>query len=70
MQIKINEQIHHLEKPYPTFLQEALNVLVPDLKAKGIAIALNNQVVPRTLWAETPIADHAELLIITATQGG
>ncbi|WDF67370.1 sulfur carrier protein ThiS [Sphingobacterium oryzagri] len=70
MQITINKKIHHLTEPYPLSLQEALHLLVPDLKAKGIAVALNDQVVPRTLWSETPIADQADLLIITATQGG
>lgn len=70
MQITINEEIHYLEKPYPSYLQEVLDLLVPDLKTKGIAIALNDQVIARKLWPETPISDQAELLIITATQGG
>ncbi|TDS11777.1 sulfur carrier protein ThiS [Sphingobacterium paludis] len=70
MQIKINNQHHQLREPFPASLQEALDLLVPDLKPKGVAVALNQRVVPRPLWAQTEISDQAELLIITATQGG
>lgn len=70
MQITINNQHHQLHEPFPASLQEALNLLVPQLKAKGIAVALNQQVIPRSAWADTSLHDGAELLIITATQGG
>ncbi|MFD2968926.1 sulfur carrier protein ThiS [Sphingobacterium bambusae] len=70
MQIKINNQHHQLQEPFPASLQEALDLLVPDLKPKGIAVALNQQVIPRASWALTALPDQAELLIITATQGG
>lgn len=70
MQIKINNQLHQLTEPYPVHLQEALALLVPDLKDKGVAVALNQQVIPRERWSQTPLPQPAELLIITATQGG
>ncbi|GHE33617.1 sulfur carrier protein ThiS [Sphingobacterium griseoflavum] len=70
MQLKINNQHHQLREPYPASLQEVLDLLVPDLKPKGIAVAMNQQVVPRSLWQQTSVPDQAELLIITATQGG
>ena len=70
MQVKINNQQHQLREPFPASLKEALDLLVPDLKQKGVAVALNQQVIPRPLWAQTEIHDQAELLIITATQGG
>lgn len=70
MQIKINNQQHQLKEPFPSSLQEALDSLVPDLKPRGVAVALNQEVVPRHLWLQTEIHDQAELLIITATQGG
>ncbi|UII20582.1 sulfur carrier protein ThiS [Fulvivirga ligni] len=36
----------------------------------GIAVAVNQQVVPRTAWNEKSVESHDQLLIITATQGG
>ncbi|MFD1770579.1 sulfur carrier protein ThiS [Sphingobacterium suaedae] len=70
MQIKINDQLHYLNEPYPVYLQDVLDMLVPDLRAKGVAVALNQHVVPRALWPQTRIPQPAELVIITATQGG
>jgi sulfur carrier protein len=39
-------------------------------KRKGIAIALNNRIIPQSFWAETLLNDKDSILIITATQGG
>jgi sulfur carrier protein len=38
--------------------------------AKGIAAALNGEVVPRRAWPDTPLADGAQVEIVTAVQGG
>lgn len=70
MQIKLNNRIHELAPPYPQNIQQVLALLMPDLKTNGIAVALNDRVIPRAQWTSTPIISHAELLIITATQGG
>lgn len=70
MQVQINDQIHQLTDSCPRNLAGLLALLVPDLKPKGIAVALNNQVIPRPQWQETQVADKAQILIITATQGG
>ncbi|UII25096.1 sulfur carrier protein ThiS [Fulvivirga maritima] len=37
---------------------------------QGVAVAVNQQVVPRTAWKEQSVKSHDQLLIITATQGG
>lgn len=37
---------------------------------KGIAVAINGQVIPKDSWLETRINENDELLIIKATQGG
>ena len=37
---------------------------------KGIAVAVNGQVIPKDLWGETPVKDKDDILIIKATQGG
>jgi sulfur carrier protein len=39
-------------------------------KKKGIAVALNNRIIPQSLWAETFLNNKDSVLIITATQGG
>jgi len=70
MQVTINHQTHHLTAPFPVHLQELLHRCVPELKAKGIAVALNNQVIPRPEWEQTAVPTQADILIITATQGG
>jgi len=36
----------------------------------GIAAALNGEVVPRRAWPATPLADHDQVEIVTAVQGG
>ena len=37
---------------------------------KGIAVALNNVVVPNTTWEEQSLNDGDKILIISASQGG
>ncbi|NML36302.1 sulfur carrier protein ThiS [Chitinophaga sp. G-6-1-13] len=37
---------------------------------KGIAIAVNDQVVPRNSWNEQPLQPSDSITIIRATQGG
>ncbi len=40
------------------------------LSSKGIAIAINNQVVPKSTWENTAIEAGMHITIIKATQGG
>ncbi len=37
---------------------------------KGIALAINEKVIPKTLWPSTPIQQGDEITIISAAQGG
>jgi sulfur carrier protein len=37
---------------------------------RGVAVAVNEAVVPRSAWAHTVLANNDSILIITATQGG
>ena len=41
-----------------------------NLATGGIAVALNNRVVPRASWADVRPTDGAKLTIITAVCGG
>jgi sulfur carrier protein len=36
----------------------------------GIAVALDDAVVPRSEWGSTPVPDGGRVEILTATQGG
>lgn len=36
----------------------------------GVAVAINNTVVPKTQWGETKLNANDRILIIAATQGG
>ena len=64
--------INHEKKHYthlPSTL-EALIHLEASGKSKGIAVAVNNQVIPKADWGNTILQDKDSVLIITATQGG
>ena len=48
------------------FLEQHL----PDQTLTGVAIALNNRVIPKDNWTNQLLQDDDKLTIITATQGG
>ena len=50
-------------------LVDLFNSLKMDIK-KGVAIALNNKVVPRTEWGKQKLNTNDKILLIKATQGG
>ena len=37
---------------------------------RGLAVAINEEVIPRVLWAETILQNNDRLMLIRATQGG
>jgi sulfur carrier protein len=37
---------------------------------RGMAVAVDAEVVPRSAWATTPVPDGARVEIVTAVQGG
>ena len=53
----------------PLTLQEALQQ-IGIAERKGVAVAINDSVVPRREWSARPLNDGERLLIIQATQGG
>lgn len=53
--------------------QEVLHQIVFDQvgeNSKGIAVAINGQVIPKDSWTQTPVSENDDILIIKATQGG
>ncbi|CEJ71810.1 sulfur carrier protein ThiS [Chryseobacterium oranimense] len=64
--------INHTTKTFevlPDNLEALMAMEIPG-KKKGIAVALNNRIIPLSAWAETLLRDKDSILIITATQGG
>ncbi|MDR6159640.1 sulfur carrier protein [Chryseobacterium sp. SLBN-27] len=68
MELTINHKTKKFEK-LPENLEALLAMELPE-KKKGIAVALNNRIIPQSFWAETFLRDKDSVLIITATQGG
>ena len=68
MELKINNQT----KQFPTdslTVQALLDLEIP-IKQNGIAVAINNTVIPKSDWNSHPIKETDDILIISATQGG
>ncbi len=50
-----------------TLLDLSKELALPD---KGVAVAVNNQIVPRAEWADAPLSEGANIVIIKAACGG
>ncbi|HIX55509.1 MAG TPA: sulfur carrier protein ThiS [Candidatus Sphingobacterium stercoripullorum] len=68
MELFINHQ-KKIFKESPTSLASLVQAEHP-AGLNGIAVALNNQVVPKERWAQTTLKPSDNILIITASQGG
>lgn len=67
MEIQLNNQPKEISSDFS--VQQLLNDVVGE-KQKGIAVAINNKVIPKTSWAQHIIQANDNILIIKATQGG
>ena len=56
------------ELPPGTTLADLIAQLTPS--PRGIAAAVDGEVVPRRGWPDTPLADGSVVEIVTAVQGG
>jgi sulfur carrier protein len=45
-------------------------VAAMDLEPRGLAIAVNGEVVPRSTWPEHALADGDQVEVLTVAQGG
>ncbi len=68
MELKINNQTKQFTTDSLT-VQALLDLEIP-IKQNGIAIAINNTVIPKSDWDSHPIQETDDILIISATQGG
>ncbi len=67
MQILLNDQ------PREVAPRATLAALLAELglaERKGVAVAINDAVVPRSAWAQRSLAEGERVLVIRATQGG
>lgn len=68
MELKINNQIKQFA-PDNLTVQALLDLEIP-AKQNGIAVAINNTVVPKLNWNTHSLNPTDDILIISATQGG
>ncbi len=68
MQIRLNGKEKSIEAQIN--ICELLIELELDPEQSGIAVAINREVIPKTLWKETEICENSEVEIIRAVQGG
>lgn len=68
MELKINNQTKQFVANSLT-VQALLDLEIPE-KQNGIALAINNTVIPKSNWNSHLIQETDDILIISATQGG
>ena len=68
MELKINNHTKQFATDSLT-VQALLDLEIP-IKQNGIAVAINNTVIPKSNWNSHPIQETDDILIISATQGG
>lgn len=67
MQITINSQIYQFDEK--TTLENAVDTLQLE-ETKGIALALNEEIIPRSKWNETILYNEDKIILIGAVAGG
>lgn len=67
MRITINNQIYQFDEN--TTLENAIHSLQME-ETKGIALALNEDIIPRSQWNDTILSDEDKIIIIGAVAGG
>ena len=67
MTIQLNNQTFEIEAQ--TVLSDFVFQQLGE-KQNGIAVAINDRVIPKNSWSEFTISENDAILIIKATQGG
>jgi sulfur carrier protein len=63
-------QVNGVEREVPDGATIADVLAVLNAPTSGVAVALDGEVVPRAMFAETTLAEGAVLEVLTAVQGG
>ncbi len=61
---------HARELPEPATLTAALAELDVAPDARGVAVAVDGEVIPRARWGELELIEGAQVEVLTAMQGG
>ncbi len=65
MKLFVNNEERELDSPNIPAILSLLG-----LSAKGVAVAVNNTVVPKAAWEGFSLSENDRITIIRATQGG
>ncbi len=68
MELKINNQTKQFRADALS-IQALLDIEIPQ-KQNGIAVAVNQTVIPKSNWNQHLLSETDDILIISATQGG
>ena len=69
MQITLNGEPQNVPDGEFSVL-DALRLLDLDADARGVAVAVDGGVVPRSAWSRTALAEGQRVEVLTAVQGG
>jgi sulfur carrier protein len=58
------------ELPEHASVAELVRLMGADPQARGVAVALEGEVVPRGQWHQTPLHEGARVEVLVAIQGG
>jgi len=67
MEVTVNQQSHTLSE---TCSVEELVLNVLKRQSKGLAVAVNQMIVPKSNWENQRLNSGDQIVVITATQGG
>ncbi|RFS23513.1 sulfur carrier protein ThiS [Chitinophaga silvatica] len=67
MEVLVNNELYAVQQGTTI---AALLQFIQITTHKGIAVAINNQVIPKASWADKPLNNADNVTIIRATQGG
>jgi sulfur carrier protein len=68
MQVMVNGQLRAL--PDGATVQALVSELGVPESGRGVAVAVDGQVVPRSMWAESALRPGVRVEVLTAVQGG
>jgi sulfur carrier protein len=68
MRVTINGEVHELDTA--SSLADAISALPGAPEGRGVAAALDGEVIPRAQWAKTKLSEGARVELVVAVQGG
>jgi sulfur carrier protein len=67
MEITINHHPHSVPEDYS--VEQLVSTFIPDSQ-KGLAIAINQEIIPKISWKTCKLRASDNIMIIRASQGG